>query len=400
MNDRRSGEEGMALLVVIVLMGVMLTTGLAVVSTVDTQTRASRVERVRDSAFNLAESALSAQIFALSRDWPGIGRATLPYGTCTQATPSTRCPDNAYLVGGGSPDLAAATWQTSVRDNGAGSAPSFYSDDSTSLQPGYDANNDGRIWVRAQATAQGRKRTLVALVRSETQEEDIPHGALIAGSMEISNNGNKELIRANNGPVAVRCLLDLTSICLGHALSGTTGTLASLTNLLATQITGTTPTTNYQGAVEAMTPEARARLKATAIANGTYYTACPTDAQLTAQVVYVEGVAITCPYGGNARYNSPAAPGALILDRATIEFSGTTKFFGVIYGANTTANAAVVTTQGNSALITGGVIIDGSAKMVVGSSGLNINFDVNAFRAVATYGAAGVVQNTWREIRG
>lgn len=71
----------------------------------------------------------------------------------------------------------------------------------------------------------------------------------------------------------------------------------------------------------------------------------------------------------------------------------------MVYGANTAAGAAVLTTQGNSALINGGVIIDGTAMMVVGSSGLNINFDVNAFRAVASYGSAGVVQNTWREIK-
>jgi len=390
----------MALLVVIVLMGVMLTTGFALVAVVDTQTSASQGQRVRDSAFNLAESALNAQVFRLSGDWPGVGRAALPYGTCTQSSTSTRCPENGYVSGGASADLTGATWQTTVRDNGGGSAPDFYSDQSTALQPGYDANNDGKLWVRAQATAQGHARTLIALVRTEQQEEDLPHGALIAGSIEISNNGNKELIRANGGPVAVRCptptVLDLT-VCLGHLLSGATSTLTSLTGLLATQITGATPTTGYTGG-DAMTPEARARLKATAIANGTYYTSCPLDSQLTAQVVYIE-TAANCYYGSNTQFNSAAAPGALILDRASVTFGGTAKFYGVIYAANTTPGAAALTTQGNAALINGGVIIDGSAKMVVGSSGLNINFDVNAFRAVASYGRAGVVQNTWREIK-
>jgi len=387
----------MALLVVMVLMAIMLTTGFALVSTVDTQTRESRSQRVRDSAFNLAESALNAQVFRLSGDWPGVGSAALPYGTCTQTSISTRCPEAGYVSGGVSADLTGATWQTTVRDNGTGA---FFSDQSTALQPGYDANNDGQLWVRAQATAQGHARTLIALARTEQQEEDLPHGALIAGSMEISNNGNKELIRANGGPVAVRCptpsVLDL-SICLGHALSGTTSTLLSLTSLLATQITGTTPTTGYTGG-DAMTPEARARLKATAIANGTYYTSCPLDSQLTGQVVYIDTTA-NCYYGSNTKYNTKAAPGALILDRASVTFGGTTVFYGVIYAANTAPGAAALTTQGNSALINGGVIIDGSAKMVVGSSGLNIDFDVNAFRAVASYGRAGVVQNTWREIR-
>jgi len=403
MRGRRTGEEGLAVLTVMVLMGVMLTTAFALVSTVDTQTSASRAERVRDSAFNLAESALNAQIFALSHDWPGLGRAALPYGTCTPASTSSRCPDNASLTGGASADLIGATWETRVRDNGAGSAPNFYSDASTALQPGYDANADGQVWVRAQAAAQGHTRTLVALVRVQKQEEDVLHGALIAGSVDITNNGNKELIRASGGPVSVRCPTPLTLLtypgtCLGHALTGTTGTLTSLMSLLSVQITGTVPTLNYLGG-DAVKVEARARLKATAIADGTYFTTCPTAAQMTAPIVYVEG-AVSCFYNSNSQFNTPAAPGLLLLDQANVTFGGTSLFYGVIYGANTPAGAAVLTTQGNSALINGGVIIDGTAKMVVGSSGLNINFDVNAYRSVASYGSAGVVQNTWREIKG
>ncbi len=401
MTSIRAREEGMALLVVMVLMSVMLTSGLAILSTVDTQTSASRTERVRDSTFNLAESALNAQIFALSRDWPGLGRAMLPYGPCTPSTPSTpstagRCPDHASLVGGASPDLEGATWQTSVHDNGAG-VSSFYSDDSTQLEPGYDVNSDGKVWVRAQGVAEGRKRTLIALVRAEQQEEDLPRG-VIAGSLEISNNGNKELIRGNGGTVAVRCTVSvLAPLCLGSAVN-TLSKLLQLRSLLTTQITGSTAIEGYS-VDDGMTAEARARLKATAISDGTYHdsaTGCPTVAQLTGQIVYLSG--LNCPYTSNATFNSVADPGALILDGSTVEFGGTTRYFGVVYAANTTPGGVAVTTQGD-AMINGGVVIDGSARMVVGSSGLNISYDVNAFRAVASYGAAGVIQNTFREIR-
>ena len=95
MRHERTGEEGMALMVVMVLMGIMLTAGLAIVSTVDTQTDASKAQRVRDSAFNLAESALNAQIFAMA---PGFASATAAFGACTPATGTARCPDNAALV--------------------------------------------------------------------------------------------------------------------------------------------------------------------------------------------------------------------------------------------------------------------------------------------------------------
>lgn len=410
MKREGRGEEGIALLVVLVLMGVMLSTGFAIMSTIDVQTRASKTERVRDAAFNLAESALNAQIFRLTTDWPGPGRSTVPYTPCTAASTTARCPDKASLLNGTSSDLNPnSTWTTSVRDNGATGAPSFYSDTVTQGQPGYDAAGgptgapDGKLWVRAQATANGRTRTLVALVTVEKQEEDIPHGALIAGSLDISNNGNKELIHASGGPVAVRCdpAANPNASCLGHPMVCKPACVND--PLLQTQITGATPTGNYASA-NAMTPEALGRLKATAIANGTYYSvastaSCPTDAQLTGPVVYLESATnVNCFYSSNARYNSLDAPGALILDHTSITFGGNTLFWGVIYGANTVPGASVVTTQGNSALINGGVILDGTAKMTVGSSGLNINFDVNAYRAVASYGSAGIVQNTWREI--
>jgi hypothetical protein len=396
MRSRRSGEEGVALLVVMVLMGVMLTTGIAIVSTVDTQTSASQAERVRDSAFNLAESSLNAQVFGLSRDWPG----SLPrrYDLCTPTSSPTRCPDNASLVGGGSPDLTGATWQTSVRDNGNSSAPNFYSDASSATQPGYDANLDGKVWVRAQAVAQGHARTLIALVRTEKQEEDIPHAAVLANRLVFSNNAPKKVfVAAGNGLFALRCdpLADPRSTCLGRTYTGTSP--AGATSSVAGNITGSAPTTSYAGG-PAITPEALARLKATAIANGTYYDAgCPTEAQLTGQVVYV--VSGNCSYNSNSQFNSPQAPGMLILDRGTISISGTANFYGVIYALANGLTGTVVSTQGTGQIV-GGVLVDGLGQVVLGSSSSpKIQFDVNAFRAVASYGAAGIVQNTWREIR-
>jgi type II secretory pathway pseudopilin PulG len=381
----------MALLVVMMLMGVMLTAGFAIASTVDTQTDASKVERVRDSTFNLAESALNAQIFALTRDWPGLGRSAQPYGACAPASGGARCPDNATLLTGGSPDLTGATWTTTVRDNGASSAANFYSDASSASQPGYDANNDGNVWVRAQAVTQGRTRTLVALVRSGTQQEDIPHAALLTDRVEFeSSSRNKVIIAAGSGRVLLRCdPATATGVCLGRAGN----TLADVDG----NITGSTPVTGYVGA-PAMTPEARARMRATAVANGTFYAGCPPEALLTGQVVWVESG--NCIYDSNTQVNTSQAPGVLILNTATISFGGNADFYGVIYGVNANGlSGPIVSTSGTGQII-GGVLVDGAGRVILGSSVRpKIQFDINAFRAVASYGSAGIVQNTWREIR-
>ncbi|MBA2350019.1 MAG: hypothetical protein H0V81_17220 [Solirubrobacterales bacterium] len=398
---RGGGEDGIALLATMVVLVLMLSFGLSLLKIVDTQTDASGAQRQRDSTFNLAESALSAQVFSLARDWPGAGHSATPYTSCTQATATIRCPVGSQLIAGAAPDVqSGATWETSVHDNDAAGGTQFYSDALIRSRPGYDANGDGRLWVRARATAKARTRTLVALVGAELQEESIPQAALIGGKVEITNEGNKTLIAANGGLLAVRCtpqLLDLVP-CLGHTFgSGKNSTLTELLNNLATQISGTTPTTGYTGTA-GLSAEAQARLRATAIADGTYYATCPPVEALTGHIVWIESG--NCTYSSNTVMNSAAKPGVLVLGSATITFGGSSKFYGVIYALNSANSTGwAVSTQGNSALITGGVIIDGAAGMSVGSSGLNIFFDPNAFRAVSSYGSAGVVQNTWREIQ-
>ena len=160
----RHEEGGWALVTAIILMSVMLATGLAFSSVVDTQTGASRQQRERETAFNLAESALSAQLFSFSRPagWPGAGYQANPYPQCTQASTDLRCPNDGQLRSAfTSVDLGPeAAWQTVVRDNAekvVGDEGDFYDDAATADNRGYDDNGDGRVWVRAQATAKGSR---------------------------------------------------------------------------------------------------------------------------------------------------------------------------------------------------------------------------------------------------
>lgn len=399
---RGSSEEGWVLLTSVTLLSLMLMLSMALLSIVDNQTAHSRTQRVRETAFNLAEAGLNAQIFSLARDWPGAGAATTPYPTCSAQVVSARCPTAAQLTQLiPTADTTGAAWQTVVRDNGSSSTANFYSDALVLAQPAYDANRDGQLWVRATATAQGRTRTVVALVRAEQQEEDIPHGALITGRLDISNMGNKIIIDASAGggtPTAVvRCvpaLLELTP-CLGHQVGiGPIGsTVAALLSYLGRQLSPNVVTTGYTGG-PAMSVDARARLKATAIADGTYYSSCPST--LTGHVVYIE--AGNCSYTGNTTYNTAADPGMVLMATGTLYLGGTTTFNGILYHANqANVTGAVLQLQGNTNVI-GGVLVDGQATTVAGSSKLNVQLSLGAFRAVRSYGSAGVIQNTWREI--
>ena len=386
----RHEEGGWALVTAIILMSVMLATGLAFASVVDTQQGESRKQRERETAFNLAESALSAQLFSFSRPagWPGKGYATNPYPLCTQVSTDPRCPNDTQLRSAfTSVDLGPdASWETVVRDNGDAE---FYDDAATAGNPGYDRDGvggrgDGRVWVRARATAKGRTRTLVAMVRIYDQAEDVPRSALIAGKVYFANAGNKAFV-VGGGPVQVRCEPSATNLCIGNDNRVD----------LATQMPGSTPV--YDAAIPpAMTPEARERLKQKAIANGTYYQSCGNQPpSATGEVIYIASG--PCRWMGNATYNSPQSPGLLIMERGLLEMKE--DFYGVIYHANLdNTTAKIVDTSGNGHIY-GGVLVDGPGLLQVGDSKNNVTFDPNAFESVKSYGSAGVIQNTWREIK-
>lgn len=411
MTRLRREEGGWALVTAIILMGVMVSIGLATFALVDGQTNQSRVSRMRETAFNYAEAALNAQIFALSREWAGKGLQNNPYTTCTQASVSTRCPDATRLTAMfPTPDATPnVTWQTMVRDNNASGGANFYSDALTVNAPGWDANNDGKLWVRAEAQARGRKRTLIALVKMEEWQEDMPRAALLTGRLTIDNMGSKLMINSKNGTaqsgvVAVRCTPEQREevACLGHRLDNSFGKSYTqawneLQDLLDYQIVPNNTTTGYNAA-PSLDADALDRLRRTAIANGTYYATCPTaDPPPSGKVVFIETG--NCAYQSTGVVNSPTSPGSYILASATLKLSGTLEFYGVIYGANLqNTSGFVVDIQGN-AMVKGGVIVDGTGMTSVGSSKDNITFDDKAFNSVQSYGMAGIIQNTWREIK-
>lgn len=393
MTRLRSEEGGWALVTAIVLMTLMMGTGLSTFAYVDTQQGESRKQRTRETAFNYAEAALSAQIFSLSRQWPGKGAARNQYPECNQAVSNTRCPAATTLAAlFPSPDTATGTtYATRVRDNNAPGAPNFYADNLVAAAPAYDENGDGKLWVRAEAQARGKKRTLIALVNAEEVSEVIPRAVLLAGRLEITNNGNKTMINAGNGGlVGVRCNPDANTgvACLGHPTS------SSGWKKIGEQISPYAPVVNYS-MDRSIGLDAVERLRATAKANGTYYATCPSN--YAGRVVFIESG--NCDIGANSQINTTANPGMLILGSGLISFSGTADYYGVVYHANLNGQSTPCFDTGGNAAIIGGLITEGNCVVRIGSSKQNLVYDESAFNAIKTFGTAGIIQNTWREIK-
>jgi len=409
MKKLRHDERGNVLVTAILLMSVMLSVGIAVASTVDTQTVQSRKERERESTFNLAEAALSAQTFILGRR--GTGTAQNPYpstGCSTASSSNTFCPDNTSLMRSYTGDAtqvdfssASSSWQTDVLDDAdaAGNPVRFWDDSylSQTNWPRYDADNNRHVWVRSQAVVRGHKRAIVAWVKIEDRIVSFPRYAVLSGYLRGDNSGGhggRPLVNSTGSlGIAVRCNQAPQSNCID--LNPTKGPQLQ-------------PPANYQLSYANSTAiggDDLSALEDMAKANGTWYATCP--ANPNGDVVYVKNAGSSCAYNNSAPAatgqskccNSAANPGLYVVERGKVNFGGNIEYWGVIYNANldNSSEQNLVETSGTSA-IRGGVLVDGPGGVTAGSSGDNIIYNAFSFDDIKAVGTAGVVQNTWREI--
>lgn len=401
-------EDGSILVVAIVLTSIMLTIALSSFAFVDGQQERATEQRQRESALNLAEGVLYAQGFALARDWPGnADQGALMPATCTSAAAQNLCPDPRTLAAANSSTPASAnftnadasanvTWTTRIRDNGGPLADAFDVTAINAAQTGcaqvpcrWDANGDLKLWVQAQAVVQGRPRNLVALLKREEFAEAFgANNAVTAGGFETTNSGNKTIIDVTGSQAVVRCAP------LGPGCSEYD---AGKDQVLPAPI-------SIPGTPRAMTDVQLARFKAAAqSANpSTYYTSCPPS--YAGRVVFIDLPSPTsCTDVNGATYNSASKPGILVMARGTLAMRST--YHGLVYmvngpGSEAHLSTTVLTVSANGQIV-GGVAIDGAGRLVVGQSSHNrasIVFDPNSFNSLVSFGTAGLVQNTWREL--
>ena len=407
MREKLTEERGNVLVTAILLMSIMLSVGMAVASTVDTQTKQSRKERERESTFNLAEAALSAQTFILGRRGTGTSANPYPAAGCPSGT-NEFCPIDANLMRSYTGDASQVdfgtgsntSWRTDVLDDAdaSGTPVRFWNDSYLSVAgwPRYDKDGNRHVWVRSQATVRGNTRSIVAWVKIEDRIVSFPRYAVLSGYLQGKNNGGhggRPLVNSTGSlGIAVRCNQAPQSSCID--LSPTKGPqLQPPGNFQLTY-----PNSTAIGADEL------AALEDMAKANGTWYATCP--ANPNGDVVYVKNAG-TCRYtnsapaatGGSKCCNTQTNPGLYIVERGTVDFGGNIEFWGVVYNANLdNSNLATMIETSGTAAIHGGALVDGNGGVYAGSSGDNIVYYGFSFDDIKAVGTAGVVQNTWREI--
>jgi Tfp pilus assembly protein PilX len=412
MTRRLRNETGFMLVPVLFLLLMMLMMGFALAASVDTQSDVSRRERTRESSYNLAESALTAQAGQLGRSWPTSTTVPTPPTQCDPTSTDTACPQASAISGGyTATDYGAACasspttplWKTTVRDNGASSEQ--YWTTAVNSRSAYDANGDGIVWIRSTATVRCHDVGIVALVSRGVVPIAFSSNAVTANFITTSNQGKKVIIdtvgayaqppsaqinpSAQPGAVVARCSGMSQAQCLKYDSS-------------KGQIQPPAARTDSTASTSALSSSQLASLERQAQTAGKLYTTCPafTAAQLTstggAPVVIKTSTPCAVSIGSNNVVNSSASPGALVIENGTLSMSGSAYFYGLLYMVNQQgSNGNVVTIQGN-ATIQGVISIDGPGGILAGSSKTNVIYDPRASTSLKGDVGAAIKKNTIR----
>lgn len=418
MRQARS-EDGFAVVAAIVLLSVIMGLGLGLLLFADAQQKSSNREQASEAAFNVAEAALNAQVGQLSRKWPRSEKE-MPRGcTSTTSTEENDCPSSTDLKldpntgstscsgtdAWGSP--LSNQWTTYVRED-PNQSPLFSSTEEHE-KPSYASSEVGALWVRSVGVVQCHPVTVVSLVTRLRISLRFPEDAIAGNWFKVTNKGNKVIVNrkgraAEAAPVSMRCSGKHSRAegkCEEYEVSK---------EQVSPPIGEEHPTTSEA----TLTKSELETLKAEAQAYKTFYSAtspyhCPTSMNELEGVelsggsrapVYIEGCnALNIAANGEA--NTEADPGFLVLANGTLELSGKSTYYGVIYAVNEQkSEESVVKLQGNT-LVVGGIIVDGSAGIEFGSSGsggkpANLEFDSLAIHDLTISAGAASTRNSFR----
>lgn len=406
-------EQGFALVAAIVLLTVIMGLGLGLLLFVDNQQKASGREQASESAFNVSEAALNAQIAQVSRAWPA-GESGQPFEktgcTAASSTATNGCP-TAESMKVGYPTVGTTScpaglkdawsspttnqWTTYVRDDAPGQNVSFFDSAKEKGQVGFDENKDNKLWVRSVGVVQCRVVSLAALVSRQEIALNFPRAVMSANWFTTGNNGkgNEVIVEGQTpesgekGEVRMRCEgFAKVEECEHYRATPPPGQIANAK---------VNPPPGAPSPTLSATQLAAFRQSAEAL--NTYYPAgtCPAGLP-SGKPVFVQG---PCKVTGAKQEvaNSKEHPGFLIIVNGTLEMDGQSEFWGTVYAVNEQGSSGVVVKIGGNANLHGEIIVDGKGGIEVGENHTkNLEYDPRSAAEEKIYAGATPTRNSFR----
>lgn len=430
------GESGITMIIAIIILFALLGIGTALLSTANGQQRSSYNQQSSESAYSLAEAALNAQVYALSTGWPTSSYSSSYPTSCNASSngasycPSTSdlsakypansagCPANSVSDAWSTSSPPPTTgWTTYVRDAGSGSSTQdYFNSAAEKTSSSYDASGDGYVWVRAVGFYDCHMAVVVSRVSEQVVTVPFPSDVLNANSFHTTDRGSNKTILNTQGPSSSSSPISVR--CDGTGSSASTSGSGNCTSFTTGQVNPTVSYANPPAGSSTLSAGQLRQIIALAKADNTYFGpgVCPTTmSQLQGNPVYIDGTGCgTISISGNTIANSASSPGFLVIDNATISFTGTGTYYGVIYDANAMGSSGDVVSLGGDVTIVGGITVDGEGGVSLGSSGNgppgitagctaggkcgDLVYDASAFGGLHAFGGAAVTPNTFRQL--
>ncbi|HEX8741754.1 MAG TPA: hypothetical protein VF712_01345 [Thermoleophilaceae bacterium] len=398
MSMRLRDERGSTLIAAVLIVFTMIAFGLAMLAASDTQSKVSARERTREASFNLAEAALNAHVLQLTRSWQtNAGPSFCDPTTSAQAS----CPQPAALQGAyntgdysATPCVSSPTtpaWTSMVRDS---QGEQYWTPSFATTRPSYDANADGTVWIRSEATTRCHTVAVVSQITQQQVPIAFPTNVVTANWFATNNQGKKVIVNtlgSGGQPAAIvaRCSGLTTAQCLNYPAN-------------KGQVQPPAVRADSSASANTLTASQLLALETQAKAAGTYWAGCPpaTAVALSSPAsgapVYVKSCPTGISVGGTTVINSSAKPGALVIEDGTLTMGGTSLFYGLIYMVNKSNLTSAVVSIGGNAQIYGVVSVDGAGGVLAGSSKTNLINDPRATSLLKGSAGARINKNTFR----
>lgn len=419
---RAHDEDGFALVAAMILLAVIFGLGLALLFFSNAEQTDASHEQGSEAAFNIANSALNAQIGQLSRNWPqSEGEMPLQCESSKiQAGEANGCPGPTDLSL--SPDAGSTTcpgtdawgsslsneWTTYVRYD-PGESP-YFNSSAEETQPSFTLTpGAGALWVRAVGVVNCHAVAVVSLVTRLHVALRFNEDAIVGNWFEITTNGNKTVVNRQGNNAAEAAPISMR--CEGKPV------LKECENYFRdTQIEPPIGTENPTSSTITLTASQLATLRDEALAYKTFYSStfpykCPASTaelegkELSATTrgpVYVEGCTLSFNKEKEGGANTEANPGFLVLADGTLEMNGNATYYGVVYARNLQESDEVVVSVHGGSRVVGGIIVDGKGGIAFGSSGPNakgegnFEYDPLATQSLAISAGAAATRNSFR----
>lgn len=373
---RRDRERGAGLVLIIGIVAALAISAAALVALTTNVQHNSSDTKQHVKSFTVCEAGLDSGMAMLSTSWPKTAGA-IPTFNATAFR-------SRFAV---SEFPNPASGQFIVVD--------WYDDqDPVDTTVRYDANDNGVMWMIAQAGVGDRATRVVSQVERTYMKMALPRGIPLWAGGDLSSNGqgNNPKIRIEVPPPAGTT----TTVHVGGSIETSSVTQSGIAQLTGGAITP----------LEQIFPQTLVEsLKSTAQANGRYFTSLAAAAASASDPVWapaggLSGLCVIEPSAvselkiqGNTTLNSEAEPGILmVLGGSTLSWGGTAQYYGVIY-----SEGPMNTSHGTGDIH--GMVITNTDEDLKGTPHILYNDNCIANLDQRFPSQARRVKNTWREVQ-